>query len=271
MKDLTILVVNDDGPSSPLLGPFLQALASQLWCKELRVAIPAENHSWKASAVTRYGKLPLAEIKIGPHRVCLVGGTPADTASIGIFNLWPEPPDLLLSGINIGENMATPFFYCSGTIGAAGIGALSRVPALAFSLAVPSEIFRLWKEHNEDHLSHYHAHWQCAAEVSALLTQRLYEARFWEQADLFSINMPFTVSSTTRAAVTHLQRGYFRRIFRQEGRYFSHVMEPPDFPADLAEEDSDRRVLDSGKISVTPLNISSSVNVPASFCDAVSG
>lgn len=263
------LVTNDDGPTSPLLAPLIAALREAPWCDELRVAVPAVNQSWKGASVTRHGNLSHSETTITGHPVKLIGGTPADTASIGIFNLWDSRPDLVISGVNIGENMATPYFYCSGTIGAAGMAALSRVPALAFSLAVPGIIFQLWRNADDKQLATYSGHWHAAAAVTVRITQRLFQAKFWEYADLCTVNLPFAVAQDTPAAFTQLQQGYFRRLFIQDGDCFRHHHETPDFPAELASAESDRSVASSGAITITPLRISSSIPVPKEFQERV--
>ena len=61
-------------------------------------------------------------------------GTPVDCVKIAIFEILKRKPDLLLSGINHGENSSTNVLY-SGTMSAAIEGAMESIPSIGFSLA----------------------------------------------------------------------------------------------------------------------------------------
>src|ERR1700682_3728844 len=63
-----------------------------------------------------------------------VEGTPADAVIVALHKLLPEPPDLVVSGINRGANMGENVYY-SGTIGAAREATIHNIPAIAMSLA----------------------------------------------------------------------------------------------------------------------------------------
>jgi 5'-nucleotidase len=62
-----------------------------------------------------------------------VDGTPADAVIVALHRLLPEPPDLVISGINFGANLGENVYY-SGTVGAAREGAIHHIPSLAISL-----------------------------------------------------------------------------------------------------------------------------------------
>ena len=61
-------------------------------------------------------------------------GTPVDCVKLGVFEVLKRKPDLLLSGINHGENSSTNVLY-SGTMSAAIEGAMEGIPSIGFSLA----------------------------------------------------------------------------------------------------------------------------------------
>ena len=65
-----------------------------------------------------------------------VSGTPTDAVFIGIFEIADEKPDLVISGINVGENLGMSELTTSGTIGAAMEAAVHGVPAISVSLQV---------------------------------------------------------------------------------------------------------------------------------------
>jgi 5'-nucleotidase len=62
-----------------------------------------------------------------------IAGTPADGVIIGIYGILKATPDLLISGINIGENMSSEA-TTSGTVGAALEGASQGAPSIAVSM-----------------------------------------------------------------------------------------------------------------------------------------
>jgi 5'-nucleotidase len=61
-------------------------------------------------------------------------GTPVDCVKLGIYEVMQRKPDLILSGINHGENTSTNVLY-SGTMSAAVEGAMENIPSIGFSLA----------------------------------------------------------------------------------------------------------------------------------------
>src|SRR5205807_6703662 len=67
------------------------------------------------------------------ERQWAVDGTPADAVIVALHRLLPEPPDLVISGINFGANLGENVYY-SGTVGAAREGALHHIPSIAMSL-----------------------------------------------------------------------------------------------------------------------------------------
>lgn len=122
-----ILVTNDDGHFSP----GIEALASAL--TSLGDVIVVAPHS-EASAVGHSLTLrrPL-RLEIIRPRVYAVDGTPTDCVNVALSQLFPEPPDLIVSGINKGLNIGDDVTY-SGTVAGALEGALLGYPAIAVSL-----------------------------------------------------------------------------------------------------------------------------------------
>jgi 5'-nucleotidase len=128
---LKILISNDDG----IQAPGIKALSSaMLELGEVYVAAPERNQSATGHAVTMHIPLRCMEVPdFGPNiKAWWVNGTPADCIKLGIENLMEERPDLIVSGINMGENLGTDVIY-SGTVSAAVEGAIFGIPAIAFS------------------------------------------------------------------------------------------------------------------------------------------
>lgn len=131
MKSLSghrVLLVNDDGIEAD--GIRLLERLVKPHCTETWVVAPAEEQSGASHSISMH--LPIRYRRIDElHHA--VKGTPTDCALMGIYELMPEPPSLLISGINWGANLAEDLTY-SGTASAAMEGALLGVPSVAMSL-----------------------------------------------------------------------------------------------------------------------------------------
>ncbi len=130
---MKILVTNDDGIDSPVLTLLADALAP---FHSVHVIAPATDQSGMSQAFThgtekflryhRHDQKPYSSIQ--------VFGTPCDCVKFGIAHLQQDEPfDLVLSGINLGENAGMSAVY-SGTVAAAREGAMWGIPALAVSV-----------------------------------------------------------------------------------------------------------------------------------------
>ena len=120
------LITNDDGFGAP----GLVALAGRIReLGEVWVVAPKLEASASGHAVNLVS--PLWVEQQGP-REFTVTGTPTDCVFLALGEILPEPPDLILSGINRGGNLAVDVTY-SGTVGAAMEGAIRGFPAMAVS------------------------------------------------------------------------------------------------------------------------------------------
>ena len=127
---MRILITNDDGITAPGL-KVLSRIATQLAgaSGDVWTVAPQTEQSGVGRCVS-YTK-PILLHKYGVQRFA-VEGTPADCVLVGLHDVMPHPPDLILSGVNRGNNSAENTLY-SGTIGAAIEGALAGIPAIALS------------------------------------------------------------------------------------------------------------------------------------------
>ena len=126
-----ILLTDDDGFDAPGLQALVKAFAGTA---ELYVSAPAQNQSGVGHGVTLSDAVVVQERKLdGVTRALAVGGTPATAARMGLERGVPRPPDLVISGINRGENLGTSV-YLSGTLGAAREAVFAGVPAIAVSI-----------------------------------------------------------------------------------------------------------------------------------------
>jgi len=125
-------VTNDDGVESPGLHALAFALSR---VGEVTVCAPEAEESAVGHSITTRIPLRLKQVSLeGLERTYCVNGTPADSVKIAIGWLMTEgPPDLVVSGINLGPNTATNVIY-SGTISAATEACIMGVPSFAISL-----------------------------------------------------------------------------------------------------------------------------------------
>ena len=127
MNDPRILVSNDDG----VRAPGIAALAREL--RSLgRVTVVAPDRERSAASHSLTVDVPLRADHMSDD-VIGVAGTPTDCVLLAIDNLLPEPPDIVVSGINRGPNVGNDVTY-SGTVAAAMEATILGVPAMAVSL-----------------------------------------------------------------------------------------------------------------------------------------
>ncbi len=125
---MRILITNDDGVNASgikLLETIARRFSDDVW-----VVAPAEEQSGAGHSLTL--TRPLRLRKLGDKRFC-VTGTPTDSVMMGLAHIMKDArPDILLSGINRGANLAEDITY-SGTVSAAMEGALAGIPSIALS------------------------------------------------------------------------------------------------------------------------------------------
>jgi len=160
-----ILLSNDDGVHAPGIRALAAVLAATA---EVTVVAPLTEQSATSHALTLHRPLRIKELE---PRVLAVEGTPTDCVLLALKKFLPEPPDLVVSGVNQGPNMGEDVLY-SGTVAAAMEGALLGVPSVAFSLAS-------WRSRE----------FEAAARLAARLTVRLLE-RTLPRRFLLNVNLP---------------------------------------------------------------------------------
>ena len=130
---IKILICNDDGYEAAGLRQLAKGLADEY---EVYVCAPASQKSAFSHSITYFrGEHKAYPVEIeGARKAWALEGTPADCAYFGIYGFFKEEGiDLVISGINQGDNVASDIIY-SGTVGAAMEGLISGVPSIAMSL-----------------------------------------------------------------------------------------------------------------------------------------
>jgi len=122
-----ILISNDDGVHARGIKTLRKALEQIV---DVTVVAPDRERSGASHSLTMDVPLRTHRIK---DNIIGVDGTPTDCVLLALKLLLPEPPDLVVSGINRGPNMGDDVTY-SGTIAAAMEATLMGIPAIAVSL-----------------------------------------------------------------------------------------------------------------------------------------
>lgn len=126
-----ILVTNDDGIDAPGLVSAVkiaEALSDDVW-----VFAPAEEMSGASHSLSL--SKPMRVVEVGPKRFA-VSGTPTDCVMVATRHMMRDnPPDLVLSGVNFGQNIAEDVSY-SGTVAGAKEGTVFGIKSIAMSQAV---------------------------------------------------------------------------------------------------------------------------------------
>jgi len=126
-----LLISNDDGIQSPGLHALVRTLTS---LGEVWIIAPDREQSAVGHALTLSEPIRLFPWEVdGAHHAFATSGTPADCVKLGLTELMPEWPDMVISGINRGENTGISVIY-SGTVSAATEGTINGIPSLAVSL-----------------------------------------------------------------------------------------------------------------------------------------
>lgn len=124
---LKILLTNDDGVDFPGIAALAEALAP---LGTVTVAAPRENRSGSSHGVTSDRPIALAKSVRQGQTWYAIDAFPATCLRLAVEALLPERPDLVVSGINVGENLGTVTFY-SATVAAAREAAFLGLPAIA--------------------------------------------------------------------------------------------------------------------------------------------
>ena len=130
-QEKTILITNDDGIRSLGLVAAANALSD---LGRLIIVAPSVQKSGVGRSLSLFEPIRVSSAKVEGHEAYAVAGTPTDAVLIAEYAILKRKPDLLVAGINVGENLSTESVMTSGTLGAALTGASQDIPAIAISL-----------------------------------------------------------------------------------------------------------------------------------------
>jgi 5'-nucleotidase len=239
-NQLRILVSNDDGIHAPGLAVaerIARTLSDDIW-----VVAPETEQSGSSHSLTL--TMPLRLRQAGPQRFAL-SGTPTDCVMMaGVHIMKDHLPDIVISGVNRGFNVADDVTY-SGTVAAAMEGAVLGIPSIAMSQATNGE--------DDDE-----ALFACADKHGPALVKRLVEIG-WPEGVLLNVNFPALPPGKVKRVLVTAQGQRDQSILRVDERAdargrtyfwvgFKRIFGDPERGTDL-------HAMADGCISVTPLHM----------------
>lgn len=243
---MRILITNDDGINAPglrVLTDIAQEVAGpdgEVW-----TVAPAFEQSGVGHCISYTHPTMIAEL--GDRRFA-AEGSPADCVMAGLYDvLKGTPPDLILSGVNRGNNAAENTLY-SGTVGACIEGALQGVRSIALS-----QFFGMENKDLDNPFEAATVHG--AATVRALMQETL-----WDDADykvFYNVNFPPMPASDVKGMAATTQGFRLNTRFRAEaqtsptGRKFLWVRGGPQHEPTAPGTDAAANL--DGYISITPM------------------
>ncbi|MES2148721.1 MAG: 5'/3'-nucleotidase SurE [Pseudomonadota bacterium] len=229
---MRILISNDDGYLAPGINALAEALAA---IHEVVVVAPDSNRSGASNSLSL--DRPLS-VQLAANGFYFVNGTPTDCVHVALTGMLDYRPDLVVSGINNGQNMGDDTLY-SGTVAAATEGYLFGIPAIAFS-----------------QVAHGWEHVDAAARLARDIVQRRFD--MLEAPFLLNVNIPnlpyeqLTTLRATRLGRRHQAEAVIRS-HDPRGREIFWIG-PPGATRD-AGEGTDFHATAMGQVSITPLQI----------------
>jgi 5'-nucleotidase len=252
-----ILLVNDDGISSPGLRSLVPLIASDC---NLTVVAPSTQKSWigKASSYHRY--LKYRRIDIDSVRAYALDGTTADCVTSGIYHFCRRKPDFIISGINAGANVGDAYILSSGTVGGAFEGAIAGIPSLAIGVEFsPRTIKRIEFGSTDRDLRRF----EFASRFTALLVRTLLSVSIPPSIKVFNLNFREDADENTSLEITCPARyDYGSFIVREKGELY-HRGAAKDFSR--VERGTDMAAIRDGKISLSLLGLLSVATYPQDF------
>ncbi len=231
---MRILISNDDG----YFAPGIESLAAHLKdIADITVVAPAQNCSGASNSLTLDRPLYLRTAPNGYH---FVNGTPTDCVHLAVTGMLDVVPDMVISGINNGENMGDDTIY-SGTVAAATEGYLLGIPSMAVSLSYDGPI----------------KHYDTASRVARDLALR-FQAKGFSEPVLLNVNVPdIPYHQLKGMQITRLGRRHKAEPVVRQQSPRGEVVYWVGAAGEAAEagEGTDFHAVANGFVSITPLQV----------------
>lgn len=238
---MRILITNDDGIHGP--GLAVAENIARAISDDVFVIAPEFEQSGVAHSLSLNDPLRLREIS---PRHFAVKGTPTDCVIMGVRKLMLDaPPDLVISGVNSGQNLAEDVTY-SGTIAGAMEATILGIPAIALS-----QVYDFFAGRRT-------IHWECAAAHGVAVVRKLLDAGIPRNV-LMNVNFPNCLPDDVKGVAVTMQGRRSNDLMkiedRKDGRgnpYHWISFQRGNFTPGTG---TDLRAVEENRISVTPLQL----------------
>jgi 5'-nucleotidase len=230
-----ILVSNDDGIEAPGLAALVAALEK---VGTVTVAASAGEQSGVSHGMTTRKLIPVRESNRGGTKWFAIDATPASCVRLALEVLLPEKPDIVVAGVNRGENVGLVTFY-SATVAAAREAAFLRIPAISVNLKSAESM-----------------DYAAAADFTAALVRELTRSGL-EKGLFLNVNIPALPKNKIKGILVTSQdvRPTAEFFEKKETRGGETLYWPSYKTLDAGPEGTDTWAMRNGYIAITPLSL----------------
>jgi 5'-nucleotidase len=243
---MDVLLTNDDGYNCVGFYPLLEELSKEF---KVLAAAPAIQKSWVGKSINAHTEFEIKEEKIGNFNVYAVNGTPADCVQVALYHLLKNAPKIVISGINMGENIGHGRILSSGTVGAAMEAAIDGIKAISTSLYIPPNI----KNRTDFYDPKNYVMFRNAAQITLKIAKIVMDSNLNSNIDLVSINIPFNATVDSPFEITRPFKEPYGQLFSKQKNKFIHTQPILEFTN--LKDGTDLKALHEGKISITPISL----------------
>ena len=232
---MNILLCNDDGIYAPGIWELYQAVKD---LGTIHVVAPHAERSAVGHAITVSNPIKISKAyRNDTFFGHAVEGTPADCVKLAVFHLLDQKPDLVLSGINLGQNAGISVIY-SGTVSAATEGTILGIPSIAISLNTYTD-----------------PHWSTAAKAARYLTQEVAKSGLPSHT-LMNVNVPNLPEDQINGyEITKMGPSHYVDYFdqRTDPRGNTYFWMGGDIKQTGDTKGTDLEALKNGYVSISPI------------------
>lgn len=242
---MSILIVNDDGIHAKGILELAQYLMVD---NKITVCAPDRNWSYSSHFMTTGTEISAKRVDLDGLRgveCWAISGSPADCVCLAVNELMKKKPDVVISGINRGENLGVADILSSGTFNAAACARRLGIPAAAISLA------RITDDFSDDY-SH-------AARFAVQIANTLLSG-IVPHGIVLNVNVPGLETYPTGVKITNVGKTTYNEIYHPVGEPEDHIyrQEWMDDGSTQPEEGTDAYWNERGYITVSPVSLPAS-------------
>lgn len=231
-----IVMSNDDGIHAPGIRAFHDAIKD---LAEIEVVAPSDEQSAVGHSITIFDPIKTRRVsRDGEDFGLAVGGTPADCVKLAICELCDEPPDMVVSGINLGPNIGISVLY-SGTVSAATEATILGIPSIAVSLC-----------------TYFDPQWATAEIIARRIVEKALAADLPPDT-LLNVNIPnLPIEEVKGTRVAPIARSRFKEKFHKRTDPRGNLYYWLDGELEMLENDQETDVglLREGYATITPIS-----------------